>query len=131
MRSRFDRRSFLQFCTASTATLFGPSSAFAQKEKIRVRTYTYKKVGDLEIKIDVHRAADDVTRPVVVWIHGGALINGHRAGISGRVKRMMLDAGYAIASIDYRLAPETKLPAIIEDLEDAFTWVNEQGSFIA
>jgi len=78
--------------------------------KIKVTTYTYKKVGDLEIKADVHRADDDKTRPVMVWIHGGALINGHRAGISGRVKKTMLDAGYVIVSIDYRLAPETQLP---------------------
>ncbi len=56
-----------------------------------------------------------------------AVDNGHRAGVSGRVKKMMLDAGYAIVSIDYRLAPETQLPAIIEDLEDAFRWVREQG----
>src|SRR5262249_15224180 len=29
--------------------------------------------------------------------------------------------------IDYRLAPETKLPGIIEDVEDAFRWVREKG----
>jgi len=94
---------------------------------IRTETFTYKKAGDLEIKLDVHRADDTAMRPVVVWIHGGALINGGREGVSGRVKKMMLDAGYAIVSIDYRLAPETQLPAIIEDLEDAFHWVREQG----
>ena len=39
----------------------------------------------------------------------------------------MLGYGYAIVSIDYRLAPETKLPGIIDDLRDAFRWVREQG----
>jgi len=99
----------------------------AQQQDIRLTTHTYKKADALEIKADVHRANDDVTRPVMVWIHGGALINGHHAGISSRVKEMMLGAGYVIVSIDYRLAPETKLPAIIEDLEDAFEWVREEG----
>ena len=75
----------------------------------------------------MHRANDDVTRPVVVWIHGGALMGGRRAGIDPRVKKMMLEAGYVIVAIDYRLAPETKLPGIIEDLEDAFKWVQEKG----
>jgi acetyl esterase/lipase len=93
-----------------------------------VQTFTYKRVGSLEIKADVHRADDDVTRPVAVWIHGGALINGHRAGIDVRVKQMMLDAGYALVSIDYRLAPETKLPAIIEDVEDAFAWIRREAA---
>jgi acetyl esterase/lipase len=92
-----------------------------------MKTYTYKTVGKLEVKADVYRAEDRVLRPVVLWIHGGALIMGHRDWIDDRVKRMMLGAGYAFVSIDYRLAPETKLPAILEDLEDGVTWVREQG----
>jgi len=95
--------------------------------EVRMETHIYKRAGDLEIKVDVHREDDAKKRPVVVWIHGGALIMGGREGISGRVKRMFLNAGYAVVSIDYRLAPETKLPAIIEDVEDAFTWLRRKG----
>ena len=99
-------------------------SAHAEWHKV---THTYKTVGDLEIKADVHREADERTRPVVVWIHGGALINGHREG----VPRWLVDArrprGWTIGSIDYRLAPETQLPAIIQDVEDAFLWIAEKG----
>lgn len=96
-------------------------------ESVTAATHVYKKVGDLEIKADVHRPADSELRPVVVWIHGGALINGHRAGLGDRVKDMLLGAGYVIVSIDYRLAPETRMPAIIEDLEDAFAWIRAEG----
>lgn len=95
--------------------------------EVRMQTYTYKQVGDLEIKADVYRADDETVRPAVVWIHGGALIMGGRGGIDARVKKMFLEAGYAIVSIDYRLAPETKLPAILEDVEDAFRWIREKG----
>ena len=95
--------------------------------EVRMQTYTYKRVGDLEIKANVYRADDDKVRPVVVWIHGGALIMGGRESVNGRIKKMFLDAGYAIVSIDYRLAPETKLPAIIEDVEDAFEWIRVKG----
>jgi acetyl esterase/lipase len=111
------------------ASLFVASPVFADepKPKVSVKTYTYKKVGDLEIKADVHRADDATTRPVLVWIHGGALIMGNRLGIDGRLKQKALDAGFAIVSIDYRLAPETRLPEIIQDVEDAFKWVREQG----
>ena len=38
-----------------------------------------------------------------------------------------LNAGYTIISIDYRLAPQAKLPQIIEDLEDAYRWVRSDG----
>lgn len=100
------------------------STAVAEVHK---QTYTYKQVQDLEIRADVYREDDEKIRPVAVWIHGGALIMGGREGINRRVKQMFLEAGYTIVSIDYRLAPETKLPDIIEDVEDAFKWIRENG----
>jgi acetyl esterase/lipase len=45
----------------------------------------------------------------------------------GSLLAEMLNAGYAVASIDYRLAPEVKLPAILEDVRDAFAWVRKRG----
>ena len=126
MPTEHSRRQFLATCAAGSAFAFVPDT-FAAEKRIRVKTFTYKTVGKLAIKADLHRADDDKKRPVVVWIHGGALIMGHRAGISGRMKKMLLNSGYAIFSIDYRLAPETQLPAIIEDVEDAFTWLHKNG----
>jgi len=52
------------------------------------------------------------------------LINGSRKGIHPRQLDLYVSAGYGLVSIDYRLAPETKLPEIIEDLQDAFRWVH-------
>ena len=91
-------------------------------------TVTYKKVGDLPVRAAVYRPDDQRVRPVVVWIHGGALINGHRDGISGRVRKYAMDRQFALVSIDYRLAPETKLPGIIADVEDAFDWLHSKGA---
>ena len=99
----------------------------AREKKVSIKTCTYKKVGDLEIKVDVHRLDDNIIRPVLVRIHGGALIMGHREWV-GKVYERFLQAGYAIISTDYRLAPETKLAAIIKDLEDVFVWIREKGS---
>ena len=90
------------------AVIAGPVSAAAPK--VRVTTYVYKTVGNLKIKADLHRPDNDRILPVVVWIHGGALINGHRAGGSGRMKTGLLDAGDAIFPLEYRLPPDTKLP---------------------
>ncbi len=90
-------------------------------------TFIYKMVGDLSLQADVYRGDVAGRAPVVVWIHGGALIVGHRAGISvGAVERLTA-AGCTVVSIDYRLAPETKLGAIIEDVRDAFAWVRADG----
>ena len=96
-------------------------------DEIHTKTYPYKKIDDLEIYLDLIRGDDRTGRPVVVWIHGGALINGNREGVNGQIRAMLLRKGYAIASIDYRLAPETKLPHIVEDVEDAFRWIRREG----
>jgi acetyl esterase/lipase len=95
---------------------------------ITTRTHTYKVADRCEIRADVHRAADDAVRPAIVWIHGGALIMGHRENIADRQRDLYVNAGYAVVSIDYRLAPEVKLDAIIEDVRDAFAWVREEAS---
>ncbi len=125
--SQLDRRRFLAR-TAAAAVAFSSTRLFAGVEKkIREQTFTYKRVGDFEIQADVLRTDDVIVRPVVMWIHGGALILGNRRSIDRRVKRAFLDAGYVVVSIDYRLAPESKLPAIVEDVEDAYRWLHENG----
>jgi len=91
-------------------------------------TVVYKQVKGLKIHADVYRPATRDVLPVVVWIHGGALINGHREGVSQRVRQWAQDNGCALVSIDYRLAPETQLPGIIADLEDAFRWIRGRGA---
>lgn len=127
MMSQLNLRSILAIVVTLCAVFDSPPILAANEDKVTMTTHTYKRVGKLEIKADVFRADDKVQRPVVVWIHGGALINGHRASINARVKKRMLDTGYVIVSLDYRLAPETKLPAIIEDVQDAFKWIREHG----
>ena len=55
--------------------------ALARDPEIIVSTHTYKKVGNLKINLDAHRPEDKKIRPLAVWIHGGALINGGRNGV--------------------------------------------------
>ena len=96
-------------------------------EKLEVKSFTYKTVKGLAIKADVRRPKDTVPRPAVMWIHGGALMIGRREELDDRIKNLLLLAGYVLVSIDYRLAPESRLPDIIEDVEDAYRWIIEQG----
>lgn len=93
----------------------------------KLETHTYKKVGDLAIKADVYSYQDATPRPVLVWLHGGALIMGHRESVDQRLKEICAENGYIVVSLDYRLAPETQLPEIIGDVEDAFRWIREKG----
>jgi len=92
------------------------------------QAHTFKTVGDLKIEADIYRADDTKVRPVVVWIHGGALIMGNRKSVPKNLLDLCRDDGYALVSIDYRLAPEVKLPEIIADVEDAFRWLRGTGA---
>ena len=93
-------------------------------------TYTYKTINNLAIKADVYRPAGDGLRPVIIWIHGGALIFGSREMLPADEREQFLHAGYVIVAIDYRLAPETKLPGIVKDVEDAHQWVRDKGPML-
>ena len=105
----------------------GDDSTAPKKEEPSPRTFTYKKVGDCEIKADVYRLPGDEVRPAIIWIHGGALIFGHRRMLDADQRQLYLEAGYVVVSIDYRLAPESKLAAIVEDLQNAHEWVRGTG----
>ena len=101
--------------------------ATAQSNLVKT-TVTYREVDGHKILADVYRPKGDTVRPVIVWIHGGALIMGHREGIHPQVRALAEDKGYALMSIDYRLAPETKLPKLISDVEAAFRWLANDGA---
>jgi acetyl esterase/lipase len=120
-------RGCVPLVAAFAVVAFEPIDSAAADATLVKRTYTYKTVGDCEIRADVYRPEGDAMRPVVVWIHGGALIVGSRQGVPGNLKALCRAEGFILVSIDYRLAPEVKVPTIIEDLQDAIRWVREKG----
>ena len=112
-----DRRRFLQILAMGATATTLPQFLFAQEKEVKKKTFTYKSVEHCEIKADAYGISGNMVRPVIIWIHGGALIMGHRGQIDQALLGKLVKGGYAIVSIDYRLAPETKLPAILEDLD--------------
>ncbi len=90
-------------------------------------TVVYKIVGPTDVEADVYRRNGDAARPCVVWIHGGALIIGNRQGVPREIEALCRAENYVLVSLDYRLAPEVRLPAIIEDIQDAFRWLASDG----
>ena len=94
-------------------------------------TYIYKIAGGCNIKADVYRPyAGSTPVAAIIYIHGGCLIYGSRKDINQKQLELYLGAGYAVVSIDYRLAPESKLPEIIEDLQDAFRWIRTSSPIL-
>ena len=91
------------------------------------QTVTYKVADKCDLKADVYVPEGSDAAPVILWIHGGALIGGNRKDIRGEQLEFYLRNGFALVSIDYRLAPETKLPQIIADIRDAYDWLHREG----
>lgn len=68
--------------------------------------------------------------PVVVYIHGGAFSSGSKAqGTPARA--YLVSAGYAVASIDYRLSGEAKFPAQIYDVKAAIRFLKANATTYA
>ncbi len=90
-------------------------------------THIYKEATGCEILLDIHPAqTGSGPSPAILHIHGGALIMGQRAQNPQDMARYT-ERGYTVFAIDYRLAPESKLPAIISDVQDALTWIRLRG----
>lgn len=120
------RRRFLKVVAGGAIGAALPCVARAQPPG--PATHVYKTVGECQIKADVYPSAQGGRRPAVVWIHGGALIMGSRKWPEPpHFFAELRQRGFVIVSIDYRLAPETKLPGIIEDVRDAWRWVRQEG----
>jgi acetyl esterase/lipase len=113
--------------SVSALILLAARRTVAEEPAFEKKTYVFKTVGDVKIQADVHRPADTKVRPCVVWIHGGALIMGNRKGVPSQLLDLCRKEGFVLVSLDYRLAPEVKLPAIIEDIQDAFRWLHREG----
>ena len=112
----------------------GKSSSASAQPLIKT-THVYKTVGDVKVEADVYRPEAADNRPVVVWIHGGALIVGSRAHVPNQILELCTQQRFILVSLDYRLAPEVKLPEIAVDvvavdLEDAFRWLHEKGPML-
>lgn len=56
--------------------------------------------------------------PLVVYVHGGAFKVGDKSMVGGKVQSL-LDAGYAVASVNYRLSGEALFPAGAQDVKAA------------
>ncbi len=118
-----NRHEFLKTAMAGAASLLMPQWTRGDQPP-EAKTFTYKTAGGCEIKLDAYGADPGGRKPVFVHIHGGALMIGSR---KGPPKWLNPQNDHVVISIDYRLAPETKLPAIIEDVQDAFAWIHKHG----
>ncbi len=82
---------------------------------------TYCTMDGVELKMDLYYPSDGAGPfAVTMYVHGGGWSSGDKAQQAGIIEIPELQkAGFLVVSVNYRLAPEYKFPAMIEDVKCA------------
>lgn len=111
--------------TATNAETVATAAFDAAKAGTTTRDITYCNAASIELKMDIYYPKTAVEpAPVVVYIHGGGWSGGDKTdGAGARDIPALVDAGFLVAAVNYRLAPEHKFPAMIEDVSCAVRYL--------
>lgn len=74
-----------------------------------------------------YRPAGTGPAPLLVFYHGGGFVFGDLETHDSACRLIARDAAVHVLSIDYRLAPEHKAPAAVDDAYAAYTWACEHA----
>ena len=83
------------------------------------KNIVYAEVGNRKLLLDIYLPPAEKSPYLVVWIHGGAWHSGSKEN----PPLELLSAGYAIASVDFRLSTEAVFPAPIHDIKAAIRFL--------
>ncbi|HXQ59250.1 MAG TPA: alpha/beta hydrolase [Acidimicrobiales bacterium] len=79
------------------------------------------------IRIRVYRPRAEEAVPVVTYFHGGGWVIGDIDTHDGTCRTLCHRTGAVVVSVDYRLAPEHRFPAALDDCEAATAWVADHA----
>lgn len=72
---------------------------------------------DSQCTLDIYYPKNSKNFATIVWFHGGGLSGG-----SKEIPSALLEKGFAVIGVGYRLSPKVKAPAYIEDSAAAIAW---------
>lgn len=106
------------------------STAASNRREVRDIPFT-ADAAHPRLRLDLHLPAA-ASPPVVVFIHGGGWFRGDRRtivpGLPTDIVERVVDAGFAVASVGYRLSGEAVFPTQIDDVLAGIRWVIEHGA---
>ncbi len=85
---------------------------------------TYSEVDGEKLTMDYYAAAGPGPHPVAIIIHGGGFVSGTSRNMSeAYCAQFLAPAGYAVFSMDYRLAPKYPYPDMLQDTQRAIRYI--------
>lgn len=69
-------------------------------------------------KLDLYYPTNIKNFPTVIWLHGGGLEVGAK-----EIPAELMNKGFAVVAVNYRLSPRAKNPDYTEDSAEAIAWV--------
>lgn len=91
----------------------------------RVETLSLRLAHGVECPARLHapQAREAGTLPVLLYLHGGGFTVGGLETHDSLCRQLALRSGVAVLALDYRLAPEHRFPAAVEDSWGAVQWL--------
>jgi acetyl esterase len=86
--------------------------------------------GGIPVRVYTPVAAGSEPMPALVYFHGGGFVIGSVDAVDGLCRIMANEGGLRVISVDYRLAPEDKFPAALDDCHAAAKWVCDNAAEI-
>lgn len=94
---------------------------------IRYDDISYGPYGDYNL-LDIYYTEDTVSpKPVIVNIHGGGWVYGSKE-IYQFYCMSLAQRGFTVVNFNYRLAPENRYPAALEDINRVFSFLEKEGA---
>ncbi len=85
-------------------------------------------LGEIVARCYTPAGANDELLPCLIFVHGGGFMIGNLDSHDSLCRQLANGAGCKVIALDYRLAPEHKFPAAVDDVIAASTWIFEKAS---
>jgi acetyl esterase len=102
---------------AESADLCGPGEPVAEVRDVRVPS------SGGEVLVRAFRPEGDGPLPVLAYLHGGGWVMGSLDTYDTLLRALANATGAIVAGVEYRLAPEHRFPAALEDSLAAIRWL--------
>lgn len=116
-----------------TSAIASPSLHAAETALEEKKDLLYKTDGQLteyeqrRCLLDVYAPAGAKDLPCLLWFHGGGITGGDKSG-QVKVCRVLAGEGFVVAAANYRLSPEAKFPAYLDDAAAASAWLKQHAA---